>query len=65
MKLKPKVENNNIGFHYTVSQEQIDAHRKRTPEEILEWLETTSKFIYELQTPAERQRLKKAKNFKW
>ena len=65
MNIEPKKENENVGFHYKVTQEQIDAHLKRTPEEILNWLEETAKFIYEIQTPEERERMKKAKNFKW
>lgn len=45
MSIEPKKENANVGFYYTVTQEQIDAHLKRTPEE--------------------RERMKKAKQFKW
>lgn len=63
-KLKPKKENANTGFHYTVTDEQIHKHRKLTAGQVLDWLESTNKFIYELQTPAERRLVKKVKNFK-
>ena len=65
MSIEPKIENANIGFHYSVTDEQIEAHGKRSVEEILMWLQETSRFIYEIQTPEERERLKRAKNFKW
>ncbi|MBI3519324.1 MAG: hypothetical protein HY062_08195 [Bacteroidetes bacterium] len=63
MAVKPKIENANIGFHYTVTDEQIKAHQQKSVEEILEWIEETSKFIYEIQTPEERLRTKLAKQF--
>jgi len=59
----PKAENANKGFHYTVTDEQIKEHRKLSVKEIFEWLENTSKFIYEIQTPEERERMKTANNF--
>jgi hypothetical protein len=65
MKLAPKQENKNKGFRYTVTDEQIKAHQARSVEEIILWVESTAKFIYELQTPEERERMKKAKNFQW
>jgi hypothetical protein len=63
MEIKPKLENANIGFHYTVTDEQIAAHQKKSVEEILMWIEETSKFIYDVQTPEERLRTKLAKQF--
>ena len=59
----PKAENANKGFHYTVTDEQIKEHQKRSVKEIFEWLEETNKFIYAMQTPEERERMRKAKNF--
>lgn len=56
-----KAENADKGFHYTVTDEQIKEHQKRTVKEIFEWLENTNKFIYALQTPEERERIKKLK----
>lgn len=58
----PKAENANKGFHYTVTDEQIKEHQQRSVMEIFEWLETTNKFIYSIQTPQERERIRKAKN---
>ena len=63
MAIKPKLENANIGFRYTVTDEQIAAYQKKSVEEILMSLEETSKFIYEVQTPEERLRTKLAKQF--
>ncbi len=59
----PKAENADKGFHYTVTDEQIQEHQRRSVKEIFEWLENTTKFIYAIQTPEERERLSKAKNF--
>jgi hypothetical protein len=65
MKIIPIKENENVGFHYTISDEQLEARSKMTTEEIINWVEETAQFIYEIQTPEERERMKKAKNFKW
>ena len=61
-KLIPKAENADKGFYYTVTDAQIAEHQKRSLKEIFEWLETTNKFIYQMQTPAERERMKRVKN---
>lgn len=61
-KITPKAENANKGFHYTVTDEQIKEHQKRSLKEIFEWLEKTNKFVYALQTPEEREMAKKIKN---
>lgn len=58
----PKVENADKGFHYTVSEEQIKEHQKRSVLDIFEWLEKTNKFIFETQTPEERKKMKMVKN---
>ena len=58
----PKAENADKGFHYTVTDTQIEEHQKRSLKEIFEWLEKTNKFIYALQTPEEREMAKKIKN---
>ena len=58
----PKAENADKGFHYTVTDEQIQEHQKRNVKEIFEWLEKTNKFIYAVQTPEEHERMRKAKN---
>lgn len=36
----PIKENENKGFHYTVTDKQIETHKKRTILEIFEWLKT-------------------------
>ncbi len=59
----PKAENAGKGFHYTVTEEQLKEHQQRSVKEIFEWLENTSKFIYEMQTQEERERMRQAKNF--
>jgi hypothetical protein len=48
---------NQKGFYYTVTDEQIKMHQQRSVEEILEWLESTNKFLWEMQTPEERKRM--------
>lgn len=63
MDIKPKLENANKGFHYSVTDEQIKAHQQKSIDEILMWIEETSKFIYEIQAPEERRRMKLAKQF--
>jgi hypothetical protein len=65
MKIVPKKENQNVGFHYTVTDEQIKEHQKKSVGEIINWVESTAKFIYDMQTPEERERMERAKNFKW
>lgn len=52
----PKKENEGIGFSYTVTMEQMEKHAALSPEEVLHWIEDTATFIYELQTPEERER---------
>ncbi len=60
-KIIPKKENENKGFHYTVTDEQIAEHRKKSIEEIFEWLETTNAFLYSIQTEEERKRMREIK----
>lgn len=59
----PIKENENIGFHYTITDEQLEARSKMTTEEIINWVEKTAKFIYKLQIPEERERMKLVKKF--
>jgi hypothetical protein len=54
--IEPKKENEHIGFTYTVTMEQMEKHAALPPEEVLKWIEETAVFIYELQTPEERER---------
>ena len=39
------------GFHYHVSQEQIDEYQKLSTKDKLEWLEEALKFSYESMSP--------------
>jgi len=43
-------ENENVGFHYAVTDTQLEARSKMTTEEIINWVEETAQFIYEIQT---------------
>lgn len=45
-----------VGFTYTVTMEQMEKHAALPVEEVLKWIEETATFIYELQTPEERER---------
>lgn len=53
------------GFYYEVTDEQIERHCRMSVLEILTWLEETAKFIWMVQTPEERERMKKAKDMEW
>lgn len=54
--IEPIKENEGVGFSYTVTMEQMRKHAELSPEEILQWIQEMATFIYELQTPQERQR---------
>lgn len=57
MKSKPVSKKTpRVGFHYKVTQEQVDEHRRRSPEQILEWIASTNAFISSIQTEEEKQR---------
>ena len=45
MKIIPIKENENVGFHYSVTDEQLAERAKMTTEEIINWCEETAKFI--------------------
>jgi hypothetical protein len=53
---EPIKENEGIGFTYTVTMEQMEKHAALSPEEVFQWIEEIATFIYELQTPEERNR---------
>lgn len=57
----PKLENENKGYFFVISDEAILEARKRSIEEIFQWLENANRFVYALQTPEERQRVQQAK----
>ncbi len=53
------------GYYYSLTEEQFEAGKKRTVEEVFQWLEETNRFIWEAQTPEERLRVRKMKNIVW
>ncbi len=55
---EPIRENAEKGFDYTVTDEQIAEHQKRTVREIFQMMEAHAKFLYEIQTPEERERMR-------
>lgn len=59
--LEPKAENANKGYYFDVTELEIQAHLKRSTKDIFEWLESTNKFVYALQTATERQLSKEVK----
>lgn len=54
--IKPKKENEGVGFTYTVTMEQMQKHAALSPEEVFQWIEEIAAFVYEAQTPEERER---------
>lgn len=59
--LKPKKENQDKGYFFTVTDQEIIAHRGRSFKDIVSWLETTNKFVYAIQTEEERTKSHRAK----
>ena len=53
---EPLKENEGAGFTYAMTMEQMHKHAALSPEAVLEWIQQTATFIYELQTPEERER---------
>ncbi|MBS1617594.1 MAG: hypothetical protein JST76_03695 [Bacteroidetes bacterium] len=45
-----------VGFTYNVTMEQMEKHAALSTEEVFQWIEETATFLYELQTPEERER---------
>lgn len=62
MNLTPKKENENLGFRYHVTLEQMREHQKRTPEEIFQWIEEYALFLQTFQTEEEKAITRKLKN---
>lgn len=54
--ITPKKDMEGVGFTYTVTMEQMEKHAALPVEEVLKWIEETATFIYECQTPEERER---------
>ncbi len=60
--IKPKSENASKGFSYTVTPEQIEAYKKWSLKEKLQWIWDTNVFLSKIQTPEERERMLKIKH---
>ena len=56
--LMPKAENQDKGFYFSVTDEEIKAHLNRSCKDILQWIESTNRFVYQAQTAQERNRSK-------
>jgi len=59
--LEPKSENQDKGYFFTVSDDEIKAHMSRSPKDIFQWLETTNRFVNQIQTPQEKRKSKLSK----
>lgn len=62
--IAPKIENEGIGFSYTVTDEQIAQHQKLSISQIFDWLDSTRKLVDSVQTEKEKEFAKKLKNKK-
>ncbi len=58
-------KNSQKGFFYTVTDEQIEAHRKRSVKDIFRWIESTNKFVHSVQNSHEHKRKLRAKDFEF
>lgn len=54
--MEPIKANENVGYTYTVTMEQMEKHAALFPAEVFQWIEEMATFIYEAQTPEERER---------
>jgi len=60
----PKLENEGVGFSYTVSDEQIAQHKKLSIAQIFDWLDSTRRLVESVQTEKEKEFAKRLKNKK-
>ena len=60
--IKPKLENADKGYHYTVTPEQIEAYQNWTLEERLQWIWDTNVLLSKIQTLEERERARMIKH---
>ena len=51
----PLKHNEGVGFTYTVTMEEMRKHAALPPEAVLEWIQQIATFMYEVQTPEERE----------
>ena len=54
--LLPKQENKGRGYFYNVTEEEIKQHVGRSTEDVFYWIESTNRFVSQLQTDHERKR---------
>jgi len=59
--LLPKKENEGKGYFFSVTEEEIRQHMNRSPKDIFQWLESTNKFVSQVQNSQEKERSKMAK----
>jgi hypothetical protein len=50
----PKQKSSHRGYYFDVTDDQIKEHLARSCKDIFQWLETTNRFVYQIQTPKER-----------
>lgn len=60
-KIEPKLENTGKGYYFDVKDDEIEAHQKRSVEDIFNWLQSANSFFSMVQTPTERKRWEYAK----
>jgi hypothetical protein len=60
--IQPKTDNADKGFSYTVTEEQINAYKKWSLKEKLQWIWETNVLLSKIQTPEERERMLKIKH---
>ena len=59
--LLPKKENQGKGYFFDVTDEEIKQHLSRSPKDIFQWLESTNKFVSQVQTPIEKEKSRLSK----
>ena len=59
--LLPKKENEGKGYFFDVTEEEIKQHLNRSPKDIFQWLESTNRFVSQIQTSTEKKRSKTVK----
>lgn len=57
----PKKENENIGFWYTATDEQIAKHKTLSTKELFVWIQAGNEFLAAIQTPQERANMRAIK----
>lgn len=62
LKMESNIPRKQFEYTYSVSDEQIQEHRKRSLTQIFEWLSSTLDFISRMQTPKERENWNKIRN---